>query len=49
MQYEFGKHYMKKTFTFEDGAYKFCDIDWRAYHKFKGTQARKIMLEELWQ
>lgn len=49
MQYEFGKYYMKKTFTFEDGAYKFCDIDWRAYHKLKGTQARKIMLEELWQ
>lgn len=48
MQYEFGRHYMKKTFTFDDGSYKFCDIDWKAYHKMKGTSPRKIMLEELW-
>ena len=48
MQYDFGKHYMKRTFTFEDGSYKFCDIDWKSYHKFKGTKPHTIMLEELW-
>lgn len=48
MQYEFGKHYMKKTFTFDDSSYKFCDIDWRAYHKLKGTKPRIILLEDLW-
>lgn len=47
MLYDFGKYYMKRTFTFDDGSYKFCDIDWKAYHKYKGTTPNKILLEEL--
>ena len=47
MQYDLGKHYLKRTFTFYDGSYKFGDIDWRAYHRFTNTKPSRIMLEEL--
>lgn len=47
MQYDLGKHYLKRTFTFDDGSYKFGDIDWRAYHRFTNTKPSRIMLEEL--
>lgn len=47
MKYEFGQHYMKKTFTFKDGSYKFCDIDWRAYHKYKHSAYGALLLEAI--
>lgn len=31
------KHYLRETFKFPDGQYKFGDIDWRKYHKLHGT------------
>lgn len=31
------KHYLKETFKFPDGQYKFGDIDWRKYHKLHNT------------
>lgn len=28
------KHYLRESFKFPDGQYKFGDIDWRKYHKY---------------
>ena len=33
------KHYLRETFKFPDGQYKFGDIDWRKYHAYHKTQA----------
>lgn len=33
------KDYLKETFKFPDGQYKFGDIDWLKYHKLHGTEA----------
>lgn len=32
------KHYLRETFKFPDGQYKFGDIAWRRYHKLHGTK-----------
>lgn len=32
------KDYLKETFKFPDGQYKFGDINWQKYHKLHGTQ-----------
>lgn len=32
------KHYLRESFKFDDGQYKFGDIDWQKYHKFHGTE-----------
>lgn len=32
------KHYLRETFKFPDGQYKFGDIDWQKYHKLHGTK-----------
>lgn len=31
------KHYLRETFKFPDGQYKFGDIDWQKYHKLHNT------------
>lgn len=32
------RHYLKETFKFPDGQYKFGDINWQKYHKLHGTK-----------
>lgn len=32
------KDYLRETFKFEDGQYKFGDVNWQKYHKLHGTQ-----------
>lgn len=32
------KHYLRETFKFPDGQYKFGDINWQKYHKLHGTK-----------
>ncbi len=36
------QHYLKHSFTFPDGQYKFGDIDWRRFHKYKGSEPIKV-------
>lgn len=38
------RHYLRETFKFPDGQYKFGDINWMKYHKLHGTQP----IVELW-
>lgn len=32
------RHYLRETFKFPDGQYKFGDINWQKYHKLHGTK-----------
>lgn len=32
------KNYLRETFKFDDGQYKFGDINWQQYHKLEGTK-----------
>ncbi len=38
------KHYLRETFKFPDGQYKFGDVDWGKYHKLHKSQP----IVELW-
>ena len=41
-------NYLRIPFTFEDGAYKFGDIDFTKYKKYTGKKSLKYPMEELW-
>lgn len=36
------KHYLRETFKFPDGQYKFGDINWQKYHKLHGTKPVEV-------
>ena len=38
------RHYMRVPFTFEDGSYKFCDIDFTKYRKISGVKTQSVPL-----
>ena len=40
------RDYLKITQTFEDGSYRFCDIDFRQYRKITGRPEKKVMIGE---
>lgn len=41
------KSYLRETFKFPDGQYKFGDIDWPKYHKMYGTIPVKVEWRQL--
>lgn len=40
------RNYMRTPFTFEDGSYKFCDIDFTKYRKATGNKSYALSLEK---
>jgi hypothetical protein len=36
-RYDIGYHYLKSTTSILDGSYEWGEVDWRAYHRFMGT------------
>jgi len=39
------RNYMRVPFTFEDGSYKFCDIDFTKYRKVTGAKGKNVPLD----
>ena len=42
------RNYMRIPFTFEDGSYKFCDIDFTKYRKVTGLCSKTVKLEDVY-
>lgn len=42
------RNYMRVPFTFEDGTYKFCDIDFAKYRKYTGVANINVPLEAVY-
>jgi hypothetical protein len=45
-KYEMGREYLRISQTYEDGGYKFSDIDYGKYREVTGRPEKKVMLEE---
>ena len=41
------KNYLRETYKFPDGQYKFGDINWQKYHKLHGTEPIKMKWRQL--